>query len=113
MPGGVAGARLTAAPYADQTSLLLAFIRAGESSANPYDINNKTQSALCLKFPLSPVSFTHRQKAKSPGFFSRGGGHTKMEGASSICDETIKQFVFPELVSASHTSDQSVQNLQR
>ncbi len=97
------------------TSLLLAFIRAGESSANPYDINNKTQSALCLKFPLSlsPVSFTHRQKAKSPDLFSRGGGHTKMEGASSICDETIKQFVFPELVSASHTSDQSVQNLQR
>ncbi len=75
------------------TSLLLAFIRAGESSANPYDIN--------------------RQKAKSPDLFSRGGGHTKMEGASSICDETIKQSVFPELVSASHTSDQSVQNLQR
>ena len=43
---------------------------------------------------LSPV----RQKAKSPGLFSRGGGHTKMEGAHSICDETIKQFVLPVMV---------------
>lgn len=76
-------------------SLLFLLLTSGESSANPNDINNKTQSDafLCSRL-LSPV----RQKAKSPGLFSRGGGHTKMEGAHSICDETIKQFVLPEMV---------------
>ena len=63
MPGGVAGARLTAAPYADQTSLLLAFIRAGESSANPYDINKKFSNAQHYVFPLSRFLSSVTQKA--------------------------------------------------
>ncbi len=95
-------------------SLFLHIAEAGESSANHYDINDKTQYLLCLMFSFVP-GFLHLsvRKQKAPAYSAGEGGHTKMDGASSICDETIKLPEFPLLVSAWRTSGQSEQYPQR